>query len=339
MSAIVSSVQELIFQAFGWRTRNLRRTIERMLADDVYKNEIGRRVYRHPLLNGAGGARKQLTHIEPETFAIAVATAVQPAWSTGDPIAAMPQSVDALRDGGLKEKLELIIPQPKEGENYRETINQALITWFNTSMTKAGNTYKADAKVMAYGIAAAATVALNVSPIEIGQRMMNDQALRTSIGSAIPQMAPLLSAAAGSDSTTDAMGLLATNPQAANLFAVLKCRESQTSLPIGWPWMAGVLDSFGRSSKPDAEGETVQTTPQTSILSEEDRVCGEAVRKVEADGNLKSLVASNQFEREYGPNFKTDPAWMILLGWLITVLAAAQGAPFWFNLIQKVVRR
>ena len=34
MSAIVSSAQELIFQAFGWRTRNLRRTVERMLADD-----------------------------------------------------------------------------------------------------------------------------------------------------------------------------------------------------------------------------------------------------------------------------------------------------------------
>ena len=74
MSAIVSSAQELIFQAFGWRTRNLRRTIERMLADDVYKNEIGKRFYRHPMLNGAGGARKQLSHIEPETFAIAMAT-------------------------------------------------------------------------------------------------------------------------------------------------------------------------------------------------------------------------------------------------------------------------
>lgn len=323
MSAIVSSAQELIFQAFGWRTRNLRRTIERMLADDVYKNEIGRRVYRHPLLNGAGGARKQLSHIEPDTFAIAVATAVQPDWSTGDPISTLPQSVEALRDGQLKQRLQLIIPQPKEGENYRESIRQALITWFNTSMTKAQNTYKADAKVLAYTIAAAATVVFNVSPIEIGQRMVNDEALRSTIGSVMPELTPLLTRAATSGSATDAMQTL--QPQAANILAVLNCRENQTSLPIGWPWMAGAFDTLSDGA--------------SSLLSAEQRTCQEAATRASGDPKVQMLVQGRTFEREFGPNFKTDPPFLILLGWLITAIAAAQGAPFWFNLIQRVIKR
>ena len=328
MSAIVSSVQELVFQVFGWRTRNLRRTIERMLTDDTYGKEIGRRVYRHPLLNGAGGARKQLVHIEPDTFAIAVATAVQPDYSTGDPIAELPESVEALREGQLKHRLSLIIPQPKEGEDHREAIRAALTSWFDSSIRKSQETYKADAKTLAYVIAAAATVTLNVSPIEIGQRMMNDEALRTSVGSLMPQIAPLLSSTASSDTATEAVAKLGGDPAVANMLAVLQCSESQSSMPIGWPWMAGALDAIGKKDR----------APGSSALSTEQNACKHAADKVSGAG-VGELVQGRSFEREFGPNFKTDPPLMILLGWLITVLAAAQGAPFWFNLIQKIVRR
>jgi hypothetical protein len=327
MSAIVSSAQELIFQVFGWRTRNLRRTIERMLTDDTYGKEIGRRVYRHPLLNGAGGARKQLTHIEPDTFAIAVATAVQPDYSTGDPIAELPESVEALREGQLKHRLSLIIPQPKEGEDHREAIRTALTAWFDSSIRKSQETYKADAKALAYVIAAAATVTLNVSPIEISQRMMNDEALRTSVGSLMPQITPLLSSPAASGSPTEALASLG-DPAVANVLAVLQCSESQSSLPIGWPWMANALDAIGKKNRP--AGESALALEQTS--------CQQAADKVSTAG-VRELVQTKSFEREFGPNFKTDPPLMILIGWLITVLAAAQGAPFWFNLIQKLVKR
>ena len=42
---------------------------------------------------------------------------------------------------------------------------------------------------------------------------------------------------------------------------------------------------------------------------------------------------------QYGPDFKTEAAWKILLGWLITIVAAAQGAPFWFSAIRRVAGR
>lgn len=327
MSAIVSSAQELIFQVFGWRARNLRRTIERMLADNTYGNEIGGRIYRHPLLNSGGGARKQVTHIDPETFAIAFAAAVQPSWSTGDPVAALPESIDALKEGELKHRLKLIIPQPLAGQDYRETILQSLNTWFDAAIRKSQESYKADARALAYVIAAVVTVTLNVSPIEITQRMMSDKALRTSVSSAMPQLTPLLGTASAAPSAVDAVQQLSA--PAANMLALVQCSEAQTSLPIGWSWMAGALDAAS-SKKPDAA---------SGAFVQEERACKQAAARVEDGGGVESLVEGRTFERQFGPTFRTDPPLLILAGWLITVIAAAQGSPFWFSLIQKLIRR
>jgi hypothetical protein len=93
--------------------------------------------------------------------------------------------------------------------------------------------------------------------------------------------------------------------------------------------MAGALDAVGQK-KTDAAG---------GILDQEERACREAAARVGSAPGMESIVQGRTFEREFGPTFKTDPPLLILAGWLITVIAAAQGAPFWFNLIQKLLRR
>ena len=40
-----------------------------------------------------------------------------------------------------------------------------------------------------------------------------------------------------------------------------------------------------------------------------------------------------------GPAFRLEPAWKTLLGWLVTVVASARGAPFWFNAIRRIAGR
>ena len=51
----------------------------------------------------------------------------------------------------------------------------------------------------------------------------------------------------------------------------------------------------------------------------------------------KSYAA--QFQPVYGPDPARDPWLYVILGWLITTVAAAQGAPFWFDLLRKLVSR
>jgi hypothetical protein len=45
------------------------------------------------------------------------------------------------------------------------------------------------------------------------------------------------------------------------------------------------------------------------------------------------------FQPVYGPDPARDPWQYVILGWLVTMVAAAQGAPFWFDLLRKLVSR
>jgi hypothetical protein len=348
MSAIVSSAQELLFQAIGWRSRKLRKNVEKMLSDSDYKKEIPRRIYLHPLITGEEGSRKHITWIEPSSFALALAHAVQPANSNAEPLEDLPNSIDALRDGELKQRLQMILP-PASVISKREDIQSAVAAWFDTMARKTGESYKADAKAASYFIAALATVVLNVSPIEIVQRLVADDALRTTFASAVPDLAPMLYnpgeglRVAPPASTGEGSAALSGEEKGASIqgedlkkmLSFYQCAETRLALPVGWAWMAGAAEQV-KSSK---VGQQVMGGTTADA-------CKTAISNAEATGNtaLKASLASLKlsganFKQEYGPSFETDPPLMIFAGWLIMVIAAGQGAPFWFSLLQKFVRR
>jgi hypothetical protein len=355
----VSSAQELLFQAIGWRTRKLRKTVEKMVTDKDYKKEISRRIYMHPLITGEEGSKKHITWIEPSSFAQALAHAVQPAGSRADPMDDLPNSIDSLRDGDLKRRLQMVLPA-SAAANSREQIEGAVTAWFDTMGRKTSESYRADAKAASYLIAAVVTVGLNVSPVEIIQRLSQDDALRTTFASAVPDLAPMLynpgqgiavsqTAAGGvQDSASRPEGTLSVvdastdtskmNPEdLKKMLSFYQCAESRLSLPIGWAWMAYAADSAQAARL---------TGTASSVGAGDQQVCEQAIREAESSQNkaltnsLAQLsLSSTSFKREYGPSFETDSPLMIFGGWLIMVIAAGQGAPFWFSLLQKFVRR
>jgi len=351
MSAIVSSAQELLFQTLGWRSRKLRKTVEKMLSDSEYEEEISRRIYRHPLITGEEGSRKHITFIEPSSFALALAHAVQPANSNAEPLEDLPNSIEALRDGELKRRLQMMLP-PASSTFKREDIEKAVSAWFDTAARKTGEGYKADAKAASYVIAAVATVALNVSPIEITQRLLADDALRTTFASAVPDLAPMLyNPGEGVPVATQASNTQALEGQAQQaeadasqmrpedlerMLSLYKCAESRLSLPVGWAWMADAATA--------AEARGVNTVIGGKSEAE---ACKQAITDAATSGNAAltaslsklNLNAQTSFKREYGPSFENDHPVLIFGGWIIMMIAAGQGAPFWFNLLQRFVRR
>jgi hypothetical protein len=352
MSAIVSSAQELLFQVMGWRSHKLRKSVQKMLDDSEYGKEISKRLYRHPLVTGEEKSRKHITNIEPKAFALALANAVQPAGANSEPLSDLPNSIDSLREGDLKRRLQMVLP-PATAEHKREDIEAAVMEWYNTATNKNIESYKADAKAASYFIAAVATVTLNVSPIEIAQRLTQDDALRTTFASAVPDLAPMLynpgqglpvappaGATAGLSSETDG----ANSPTSANnmktedinqMLSFYQCAESRLSLPIGWAWMSGVVDAAKNSKVGN------------SLLGADQQTCQRALGLASASGDpaLKASLAklnasgATNFKKEYGPSFETDNPFLIFAGWLITVIAAGQGAPFWFNLLQRFIKK
>lgn len=349
MSAIVSSAQELLFQLLGWRSRKLRKTVETMLTDPEYKREVSRRVYSHPLIAGQENSRKHITWIEPKAFAQALAYAVQPIHSNGDPIDDLPHSVDALREGELKRRLQTLLPAASSAAT-REDIESSIASWFETAARKSGESYKADATAASYLIAAVVTVMLNVSPIEITQRLMADDALRTTFASAVPDLAPMLynpgeglpvaTPAASAQSLADAPG---TTPKASlkpedleRILSLYKCAESRLSLPIGWEWMANAADAL----KATGDQNTLNGGDEAAACEKAIASAATSANAALADSLTRlQLKPTTKFEREYGPNFETDHPMLIFAGWLVMMIAAAQGAPFWFDLLKKFVAR
>lgn len=358
MSAIVSTVQELTIQVLQWRSRNLRNGIRGMLGGDAfYKNDIADRFFRSPLLASLGGSKSRVTHIDPDTFVTALATAVQPKWSTQDPVLALPSSVAALQDGELKQRLSLVLPPPPSGDvdpdSYRTLISNSVKAWFDSSGRKMSERYKADATALSYILAAVLTVFFNVSPIEIVSRLNSDDALRTAFASVVPELSSTLfntgegipislpvaateDAALETAAATDAQTLSPAAVQ--TMLALYQCTSKQVSLPIGWPWMADMTERF-RSS--DVASFVRLPTEQEACAA----VAQQASEAPELQNRLADLsggqmaIGGGEPERKFGPSFATDNPALILLGWTIMIFAAAQGAPFWFELLRKMIRR
>jgi len=335
MSAMVSVVQDIIIQGFRLRAYNLRRSIVSLLTDDTYQLEIADRFYRHPMTMAMSGGHAHTEQMEPMTFVTALSTAVQPAWSTGDPIDTLPASVAALKDGDLKKRLQLILPPPGSP---REAIIASVSAWFSTAEAKMTERFKFDAIVLSYATATALTLLFNVSTLHVAQSFKSNAQLTQTIASITPGLATSID-----QNTTSLTGAItATAPPQAQVAAqglkdsvrlasVLACVKGDSDLPIGWPWMAQLVEL----ARARVDAATHQTACQRAVEAADGDPALQA--SLELVGSRAQVIAAGSpAAHHYGPDFTTDGVWQILIGWMITIVAAAQGAPFWFNAIRKV---
>jgi hypothetical protein len=443
MAAIVSVVQEVIGQLWNVRSKTLRGCISGMLTDNAsYGKTIVDRFFRHPRIVTPGRRPTSLTRINPEDFAVAFASAIQPETGPGDSLTHLSESIRSLREGSLKSRLRLALPEVFNPDVTAEQVKKSLEAWFNAQMNKASEGFRSHTRVRLYVTAAIITVLFNVSAIKIVQGLRDQPELAKAFSSAAPEIARLVM-----DTSQNTIATLATNERAVasnanlNLYegdaseklpitlssgeqaegftkgdarAMLlfyECRKNLMVLPVGWPWMAGLVDhlavratavtdkvanieadpsetpaerqarscasalsqtgfspgaaeqlrllGFERAdttvqpsatqqpaSPPPAEAPAAPavTLPQSAAPSPaavlEAPPIEEEVANVEvAAEQVRFVVRPSEFMPQFGPNFRTDPWYAILLGWIITTFAAAQGAPFWFDLLKKLVAR
>jgi len=352
MAAIVSLIQQFIVEGFRMRARNLRRSVFKMLSDKTYKDEIAKRFYRHPMTAALSGGRAEATYMEPETFITALASAVQPNWSNGDAILALPASVAALKDGELKQRLQLILPPAGAS---REEISAAVRAWFDTSATKMQEKFKADCVALSWGVAAVVTIGLNVSAIEIGQRLQANDSLRGALAAVTPELVgssavatlaaqrpPTAQEASASDQATAGL-----DPnEVVTLLTVVRCATGDSDIPVGWKWMADAVQNVRRQTAATVSNACADAQQR---LGSGDSELRQRLAVLQAETPQLTLVPTaaaasrandaTEINALYGPTFKRNGVWETLLGWLIVIIAAAQGAPFWFNAIRRIVGR
>jgi len=192
-----------------------------------------------------------------------------------------------------------------------DAARQNLETWFSNSMSRASEHYKARMKGLSVVVALVIALALNIDSLNITRTLWEDPARREQLSSALNYS--------------------------------VQSGELQTQLDVAQP--AGA-DEFranqaeSASELEDAVGAGVDIANQLQNIEDLRLPIGWSAQNV--SGEPERLKDPNNLWN-YFPDNNPD-GWLGLLaakflGIAATVIAAAQGAPFWFGIVNRLLRR
>lgn len=262
-------------------------------------------------------------------------------------LAALPQSLKESLESLARRSQSRVLQAGTELNTFRDEIG----LWFDRSMSRASGVYKRNAKGVAIAIGISIAVLTNSDAVFMVNRLSSDEELRRVVSdrastvSPTPTVSPTLNA----DPTETPTAPSPAATPAISLREQLDTVRRETdqvlrdlSLPIGWNLsnlrqqlrcnQAASLPNSPTNFPPDdweiffneclgAESTVAQATPSAP-----------GAVPVPAPG-----VRSHpeRFFSALGKHWMA--ALMIPFGWLVSGLAIAMGAPFWFDLLGKIV--
>jgi hypothetical protein len=204
----------------------------------------------------------------------------------------------------------------EQGENYVNQFREEIALWFDRSMSRASGVYKRNAKGVAIILGILLAIFTNADSLYMADRLASDENLRK----VVTDRASQLSAGATATPLTE------TELEDLKNKADLALRD--LTLPIGWSppnlirqFRCNLADSSTTNPKEGAE-------PIQSRAEDRNNL-GQACLGSEPATNVPvvlQLMAAKPVE-----------VLRRLMGWLITGIAIAMGAPFWFDLLSRVM--
>ncbi len=198
-----------------------------------------------------------------------------------------------------------------EKEKNLATARKNVETWFDDAMTRLSGSYKRKAQMVAFVIGLLTAILLNIDSINLATMLWREPTLRQAIvaeAQTYVAQNPQGPSASSSDGT-------ATNP--AETFANVQKQIKELSIPIGW------------TTTPVLYNETASCTLSTTTdyTTEKPSIMGLHIKEM-----CYPIVNALPF------TWSNLVGWLTkLLGLLITGAAAAQGAPFWFDILKKLI--
>lgn len=197
-------------------------------------------------------------------------------------------------------------------------------TWFNESMDRLSGWYKRKAIALAFLIGLVLAAILNVDSIALANHLWKDPTLRQALVANATKFTrdnPDLPESLGGDSPQDAVMFF--NAQFAGL-----------DIPVGWIYETTKLES-GQSCSLTQSGENViwgmyAEVPEAQLKDTEGQKTSTGSEPIQ--GALVPACQSISNLPKTAAGFA-----MKLLGFVLSAGAAAQGAPFWFDILKKLV--
>ena len=198
-----------------------------------------------------------------------------------------------------------------------DKVKQNVQVWFNDSMDRVSGWYKRNTQLILVLIAFVVTTLLNADTLQLGQRLYQDTSLRTVVVARASNVKPPLEEAAA--------------PPAGGGNKIESSRDimdrmlQQLGMPLGWSEddfkqlgiSSDVRQGFGLFKSFDSGQGPIWSIPRTVVQD---------MRRI-------GRVAWNLLQGLFTTSFGLRK----LMGLALTAIAASMGAPFWFDLLNKLV--
>jgi transcriptional regulator NrdR family protein len=264
MGLFCSTFQELMANAFNLRARNLNHWIK----DTFHKNDFGKQLLNHTLIDGLTAKGRKASYIPPDVFSHALLDLVHRTDTR-------PYSASSLREAiqqtphlsdDLKQKL---LQSLEESNGQVAAVRQSIESWFNQAMERISGTYKKRSQRIILLAAMVIVSLLNVDTIAIIRYLYDHptqaSALADHVSTIIQQ---------GDVTASDSTAASSDIQQSLAELKTIRQQLEKTQLPLGWE-QQGPLSFLGIATK--------------------------------------------------------------IIGLLLTAFAALVGAPFWFEMLNKLV--
>ena len=313
LSLAVTAANEMSAAWFRRRAWMLHKGITTLL-DDA---QLADKLYEHPLiksLSSPGGVVRRIpalrrlvgrgpSYIPSRTFAMALLDVLQ----------IDPDRLQATEDRHSTERVLALLW--KDAGKDPDKFGKNVETWFNDSMERVSGWYKRRTQVLLLIWAAVVTIGTNADTLVIAKTLWRDPALRQVLVERAegyvatqprPGAAPVARAADGTPPPTLSPDQQAELDfvEASSQYNAALADLAELQLPIGW-----------EDPAPPAEGET-------SLRLITDTAVDDWPGAIWEPGGLQRwLQAADEHS----------------LGWLLTILAVSMGAPFWFDMLNRIM--
>ena len=273
-------------------------------------NTVADRLLQHPMVTGlAVGTSKCPNYLPSNAFAHAMIGILLDAagGSLGTETATLQAGIKNVNDAYAKKLLESLLTDAKSFEDARERLE----TWFNHSMDRVSGIYKRHIQAWLYVWAAVVVLFLNLDTIELVRRLWTDSEFRTVLVNNANRFAGSTDTNLINNTALGAAGQTDTNPPALSAGQIME-QINQVKLPIGWGAYTNRSNFVGGLLVNHVFLHLAPSATTNAFL---------------VSGILSGAAPCPETEQDWG---------LKLLGLLITVGAISQGAPFWFDVLNKV---
>jgi hypothetical protein len=210
----------------------------------------------------------------------------------------------------IKQAIEALTNEIADLENKANNalllVRKNIEDWFNNSMDRLSGWYKRRAQSLAFIIGISLALLLNVDSIELTNQLWRDPTIRQA-----------LAAQAETLVQNNPNGL--PTPNAGQLMT-LNIQINELNIPVGWIGSGLPADENSSVYIGDGSQRLCTLTPKTGV-------------------DLFGFHIGTQcYPIINTPNFDDMTGWWLkFFGLLITGMAAAQGAPFWFDILKNII--